>query len=406
MMATRPEGENQMSDQNTSTPTTANTVDTTLPGTELLPVEPKEILNYQQAETEDKQKIEELIREIDLSSTNSILFFGSKAQEQLTVVSDNMLEGVRNKDLGSAGLALNNMVTALKGFDLDLLKEKPGFFARLFGKAKPIAQFINQYEESRQQIDRITDELEQHKTQLLTDITSLDRLYKTSLAYLHSLDLYIAAGEERINRLDNDDIPALETEAKTSEDVLDSQKLRDLRVQRDELERRVHDLRLTRQVAMQGLPSIRLVQENDKGLVNKISSTLVNTVPLWRQQLAQAVTIYRSQQAAETVKSATDLTNELLEKNAENLKTANAEIRTQIERGVFDIESIEKAHRSLIDTIEDTLRITEEGKKARAKAEIKLQTMESELRTTLATSKARAESTTAPVFDSLENDED
>jgi uncharacterized protein YaaN involved in tellurite resistance len=394
-----------MSEQDTTT-VTKNTVDITLPGTELLPVEPKEILSYQQADTADKQKIEELVREIDLSNTNSILFFGSKAQEQLTVVSDNMLEGVRNKDLGSAGQALSNMVTTLKGFDLSQLKEKQGFFARLFGKAKPIVQFINQYEESRLQIDRITDDMEQHKTQLLTDITSLDRLYKTSLDYLHSLDLYIAAGEERINRLDSTEIPALETEAKASEDVLMSQNLRDMRVQRDELERRVHDLKLTRQVAMQGLPSIRLVQENDKGLVNKISSTLVNTVPLWRQQLAQAVTIYRSQQAAETVKAAGDLTNELLEKNAENLKTANAEIRQQIERGVFDIESVEKAHRLLIETIEETLQITEDGKQARAQAEVKLQTMESELRTTLATSKARADSSgTAPVLDRLENQE-
>ncbi len=392
-----------MSEQTKTATETTNAVDVTLPGTELLPVEPKEIISYQQADSNDQQQIEELIREVDLSNTNSILFFGSKAQEQLTIVSDNMLEGVRNKDLGSAGQALNNMVTALKGFDLSQLREKPGFFARLFGKAKPIVQFINQYEESRQQIDRITDDMEHHKTQLLTDITSLDRLYKTSLDYLHSLDLYIAAGEERINRLDNQEIPALQAEAKASEDVLVSQNLRDMRVQRDELERRVHDLKLTRQVAMQGLPSIRLVQENDKGLVNKISSTLVNTVPLWRQQLAQAVTIYRSQQAADTVKAAADLTNELLEKNAENLKTANAEIREQIERGVFDIESVEKAHRSLIDTIEETLQITEDGKKARAQAEVKLQTMESELRTTLATAKARADSGTATVLDSLDN---
>lgn len=394
-----------MSEQENATTVTAKPVDVTLPGTELLPVEPKEILSYQQADATDKQKIEELVREIDLSNSNSILFFGSKAQEQLTVVSDNMLEGVRNKDLGSAGQALNNMVTTLKGFDLSQLKEKQGFFARLLGRAKPIVQFINQYEESRLQIDKITDEMEQHKTQLLTDITSLDRLYTTSLEYLHSLDLYIAAGEERIKRLDTTEIPELESKAKTSDDVLISQQLRDMRVQRDELERRLHDLKLTRQVAMQGLPSIRLVQENDKGLVNKISSTLVNTVPLWRQQLAQAVTIYRSQQAADTVKAASDLTNELLEKNAENLKTANAEIRQQIERGIFDIESVEKAHRSLIDTIEETLQITENGKKARAQAEVKLVTMESELRTTLAASKARADSGTAPVLDKLENQE-
>jgi uncharacterized protein YaaN involved in tellurite resistance len=150
-----------MSEQDTTATVTTDAVDVTLPGTELLPAEPKEILSYQQADTLDKQKIEELIQEIDLSNTNSILFFGSKAQEQLTVVSDNMLEGVRNKDLGSAGLALNNMVTALKGFDLSLLKQKQGFFSRLFGRAKPIVQFINQYEESRLQIDHITDDMEQ-----------------------------------------------------------------------------------------------------------------------------------------------------------------------------------------------------------------------------------------------------
>ena len=394
-----------MSEPESATTATTTPVDIKLPGTELLPEEPKEILSYQQADLTDQQKIEELVREIDLSNSHSILFFGSKAQEQLTIVSDNMLEGVRNKDLGSAGQALNNMVTTLKGFDLSLLKEKQGFFSRLLGRAKPIVQFINQYEEARLQIDTITDEMEQHKTQLLTDITSLDRLYTTSLEYLHSLDLYIAAGEERINRLDTSEIPELENKAKASDDVLISQNLRDMRVQRNELERRLHDLKLTRQVAMQGLPSIRLVQENDKGLVNKIGSTLVNTVPLWRQQLAQAVTIYRSQQAAETVKAASDLTNELLEKNAENLKTANAEIRQQLERGIFDIVSVEKAHRSLIDTIEETLQITEDGKKARAQAEVKLVNMESELRTTLAASKARADSGAAPVLDKLENQE-
>ncbi|MCB1638587.1 MAG: toxic anion resistance protein, partial [Thiothrix sp.] len=158
---------------------------------------------------------------------------------------------------------------------------------------------------------------------------------------------------------------------------------------RDDLERRVHDLRLTRQVAMQSLPSIRLVQENDKTLVNKINSTLINTVPLWKNQLAQAVTIFRMSDAADTVKKATDLTNELLESNAENLRTANAQVRQQMERGVFDIESVRKANNSLIETINDSLRIAEEGKAKRAKAEQEVKTMESELRQALIAAKAR-----------------
>ena len=174
--------------------------------------------------------------------------------------------------------------------------------------------------------------------------------------------------------------------------MVQAQGLRDLRGVRDDLERRVHDLRLTRQVSMQSLPGIRLVQENDKGLVNKINSTLVNTVPLWRQQLAQAVTVYRSGRAAETVKAATDLTNELLQANADNLKQANAQARRQIERGVFDIEVVKQANQSLIATIEESLAIADEGKRARAEATVELQKMEGELRKTLAAASAGSRS--------------
>ena len=177
--------------------------------------------------------------------------------------------------------------------------------------------------------------------------------------------------------------------------MVQAQNLRDLRGARDDLERRVHDLRLTRQVSMQSLPSIRLVQENDKGLINKINSTLVNTVPLWRQQLAQAVTVYRSGQAAETVKAATDLTNELLQANAQNLKQANAEARRQIERGVFDIEVVKQANQTLIETIEESLAIADEGKRARAEATAQLQQMEDELRKSLAAASARIEPATS-----------
>lgn len=177
-----------------------------------------------------------------------------------------------------------------------------------------------------------------------------------------------------------------------SEDMVEAQRLRDLRGVRDDLERRVHDLKLTRQVSMQGLPSIRLVQENDKGLINKISSTLVNTVPLWRQQLAQAVTIYRSAEAADTLRAATDLTNELLRANANNLKSANAEARRQIERGVFDIEVVKQANQTLIETIEESLAIADEGKRARASASRELEQLEANLRRTLTSATARGAS--------------
>jgi len=343
------------------------------------------------APAEDHRQIMALLNELDMKDSNSIIFFGTKAQEQLSTISDRMLEGVRSKDTGPAGGALNDMVTVLRGFDADELNpSRQGFFTRLFGKAKPLVKLIQQYETVRNQIDVITDQLERHKTQLLTDITSLDRLYDANLDYFHTLELYIKAGEEKLRQVGVDTIPALQREVDAAGSVIKAQELRDLRSARDELERRVHDLRLTRQVTLQSLPSIRLVQENDKGLVNKINSTLVNTVPLWRQQLAQAITIYRSGQAAGTVKAATDLTNELLEANAENLQQANVLAREQIERGVFDIETVKKANQTLIATIEDSLRIADEGRRRRQEAATQLAACEAELIKTLAAARARA----------------
>jgi len=339
-----------------------------------------------------------LLNEIDVSNTQSIIFFGSKAQEQLTTISDRMLDGVKNKEIGPAGDDLNEMVATIRGFEVDNLdpNKKQGLIDRLMGKAKPVVRFLQQYEEVRKQIDMITDKLERHKTSLLTDITSLDRLYQANLEYFHMLEDYIAAGEEKLRQLDEVIIPEQARQADTTNEVIAAQNLRDLRAVRDDLERRVHDLRLTRQVSMQGLPTIRLVQENDKGLVNKINSTIVNTVPLWRQQLATAVTIYRSSQAAETVKAATDLTNDLLASNAESLKVANAETRKQLERGVFDIEVIKKANQTLIATIEESLQIADEGKKMRAEAVIQLQECENELRKTLASTQAKTTGVNTP----------
>ncbi len=359
------------------------------PAAAALPQIKDELVAYESATAEERQKIDALMAELDLRDSNSIIFFGSAAQEQLTTVSDNMLDGVKNKDIGGAGDALNNMIVTLRGFDTEGLK-KPGFFARLFGRASHIVKFLQRYEGVRKQIDKISNELDSHKTKLLTDITSLDRLYHANLEYFHDLELYIAAGEEKLAELDKTVIPELEQKAKEAEDVIQAQELRDLRSARDDLERRIHDLRLTRQVTMQGLPSIRLVQENDKGLVNKINSTMTNTIPLWRQQLATAVTIARSQQAAKSVKAATDLTNELLAENAEALKTANAETRRQLERGVFDIEVVKQANQTLIATIEESLQIADDGKRMREEAVTQLQEMETNLRNTLASASARA----------------
>ena len=377
------------------------TVDTSvetpvLPGTELLPDVKFEMVPYEQAEVGEKERIDRLMQEINIADSNSIIFFGSKAQQELTSISDSMLDGVRNKDVGSAGDSLNNMVSVLRGFEVRDFdpNARPGFLARiwtkLFGGITPVAKFIQQYEGVRQQVDVVTDDLEGHKTKLLRDITSLDKLYDANLEYFHNLELYIVAGEEKVKHIDTVMLPEAERKAETEDDVLGAQQLRDVRSARDDLERRVHDLKLTRQVAMQSLPSIRLIQENDKGLVNKINSTLVNTVPLWRQQLAQAVTIFRSAEAAKSVRAASDLTNDLLEKNSENLRTANRTVREELERGVFDVNAVRKANENLIATIEESLEIADEGKRRRVEAEKTLVELEDNLKDTLKSAEAKA----------------
>ena len=332
----------------------------------------------------------------NVDDSRSVLFFGSRAQEQLTSVSDSMLERVRSKDVGQAGQALSEMVLTLRGFDPREGEERAGWLSKLMGKGRDAAGLLQRYDQVAVQIDRITDDLEQHKTELMVDIEALDRLYAANLEYLRTLERYIAAGETRLRELDESRIPSLEKDAAQTQNLLAAQRLRDLRGLRDDLERRLHDLRLTRQVTMQSLPSLRLVQENDKGLVGKITSTLVNTVPLWRQQLAQAVTIQRSRDAAAAVNAATDLTNDLLRANAENLRDANAQARKQMERGVFDIEAVVQANQTLIATVEDSLRIADEGRAARIEATAQLNALEDQLRQSLSSASARERAKKAP----------
>ena len=342
---------------------------------------------------QEQSQLEKAMSELDFDNRTSIIYFGAAAQEELDEISNRMIDGVKNKDTGRVGAVLNEMVSAIKGFDIDEINpnKKLPWYKNLFGGTKPLAKFLQGYEEVRDQIDMIANNLEEHKSTLMRDVVSLDKLYDANLDYFRKLELYIEAGEIKRKELNTEIIPQYEEKAEDSA-MLDIQNLKEIRAFGADLERRVHDLRLSRQVAMQSLPSIRLIQENDKSLINKIASTLVNTVPLWRNQLAQTVTIFRSHESAKALKSANDLTNELLEKNAEGLREANVEIRTQMERGVFDIESIKIANTTLIETLNDSLRIADEGKQTRAKALIELDKTERELKEALLATKAKMES--------------
>ncbi|RII36865.1 toxic anion resistance protein [Pseudooceanicola sediminis] len=358
--------------------------------------------DHDEADLDDDTPLSREIRarmaQIDMSSTQSIVGFGAAAQGELQQISQAMLSDVRNKDAGPAGDSLREIVSTLRGFavsELDVRRDRT-LWERVTGSAAPLARFTARFEGLQSQIDRITDDLLGHEHRLLKDIKALDLLYEKTLGFYDELGLYIAAGTRRLRQLDTQEIPALERAMQDAADrgegaqMQAAQALRDLRGARDDLERRVHDLKLTRQVTMQSLPSIRLVQENDKTLVTRINSTLVNTVPLWESQLAQTITLRRSAEAAGAVRAANDLTNDLLRGNAAQLRQTNRAIRQENERGVFDIEAVKQANDDLIAAIRDSLSIADQGKARRAAAEADLQKMEAELRDTLARARDHA----------------
>lgn len=335
-------------------------------------------------------RVQALVRQIDLADPGSILRFGAEAQNRAATAADAMLGAARNPATGEAGTALSGLLQTLRGFDVTKLSQQPGLVGRLLGRGKAeAASLVTRYESVRGQVEAIGDKLDTHRTGLMEDVERLERLYAATLDWFHSLADYIAAGEAVLARTDAEAIPAAQREAEGQPGSLAPQKLADLRAARDTLDRRVHDLRLTRQVAMQALPSIRLIQDNDRALSAKIQSVLANTVPLWRTQLAQALAIQRMRDASAAIRGATDLTNQLLTANAETLRMANAEARTELERGVFDVEAVKQANAALVATLEDTLRIATEGREARRAATQELALAEQQIRTALLETQAR-----------------
>jgi len=341
---------------------------------------------------EEEAQLQEAMDKLNLNDRNSVIYFGTDAQEKLDDISNRMIDGVQNKDIGAAGDSLNQIVASIRSFDIDALNPNTPvpWYKKLLGSPSSLVTFLEGYEKVRDQIDMVANDLEKHKSQLMKDVVSLDKLYEANLDYFRGLELYIKVGEKKLQELEENIIPEYVSKAE-GEEMMVIQDLKEVRGFRDDLERKVYDLKLSRQVAMQSLPSIRLVQENDKSLMNKITSTLVNTVPLWRNQLAQTITIFRSYDAAKSIKEASDLTNELLEKNADGLREANKEVRQQMERGIYDIESIKKANNTLIATLNDSLKIAQEGKAARVKALEELKETEANLKNTLLSIKAKNE---------------
>ncbi len=327
----------------------------------------------------ERQAIDEFEKQLDVSNPDHVLLFGADAQKKIADFSDAALEAVKTQDTGEVGEMLVNLVTELKGFESDA--EEPKGLRRLFYNANAHMEGMKaRYTKVSGNVENIAASLEQYQVQLLKDVAMFNRLYQQNSDYFRQLTLYIIAGDEKLEQVREGELKALLDKAEASGDAMDAQKANDLAAQCDRFEKKLHDLKLTRQVSMQMAPQIRLLQNNDSLLVERIQSTLSNTLPLWKSQMVLALGLHHSQQALKAQQAVTDMTNELLRKNAETLKMGTIETAKEAERGIVDIETLVQTNQSLIDTINEVMKIQSEGHAKRIEAEKTLYQMENELK--------------------------
>ena len=328
---------------------------------------------------EEKKAIEDFIGQIDVNNTDHVLLFGAEAQKKIADFSDSALATVRTKDTGEVGDMLVKLVSEIKGFNESA--EEPKGLGRLFWNAKKaVSDMKDRYDEVEVNVDEIATALEKHQIQLLKDVAMFNHLYDMNNEYFRELTMYIIAGEKKLSEIRSTTLQELKDKAAQSGDAMDAQRANDLAANCDRFEKKIHDLKLTRQVALQMAPQIRLLQNNDSLLVERIQSTLSNTLPLWKSQMVIALGLHRSQEALKAQTAVTDMTNELLKKNAEKLKVGTIETAREAERGIIDLETLVSTNQSLIDTINEVMAIQDEGRAKRLDAEKQMLTMESELK--------------------------
>ena len=327
----------------------------------------------------ERQAIDSFLNKLDITNPDHVLLFGADAQKKIADFSDTALEAVRTQDTGEVGNMLANLITQLKGFENDA--EEPKGLKKLFASAESrIQRMTASFNKVSTNVESISNSLEGYQAQLLKDVAMFDRLYDQNSAYFRQLTLYIIAGDEMLTRVREGELKELMAKADASGDALDAQKANDLAAQCDRFEKKLHDLKLTRQVSMQMAPQIRLLQNNDSLLVERIQSTLSNTLPLWKSQMVLALGLHNSQQALKAQTAVTNMTNELLRKNAETLKMGTIETAKEAERGIIDIETLVETNQSLIDTINEVMQIQRDGHTKRIEAEKTLYKMEGELK--------------------------
>ena len=329
----------------------------------------------------EKQAVEAFSKKIDLTDSNLILQYGAAAQKNVASFSENALNSVRTKDLGEVGKSLSELVVELKGFGEE--EEKKGLFGLFKKTGSKLEAMKAQYAKVESNVDKIARELEQHQVTLLKDVAMFDQMYELNLKYYKELTMYILAGKKKLEDMRAGELPALKAKAEQSGAQEDAQAYNDMVQMCERFEKKLHDLELTRTISIQMAPQIRLIQNNDTLMTEKIQSTLVNTIPLWKSQMVLALGVAHSQQAADAQKAVTDMTNELLRKNAETLKMSSIEAAKQSERGIVDIETLKTTNESLISTLDEVMRIQQEGRQKRQEAETELRRIENDLKNKL-----------------------
>lgn len=343
------------------------------------PEEIPEDLSENNLTPEEKKMVEDFAKTIDVTNSNVILTYGAAAQQKIAGFSESALKSVRTKDMGEIGEMVSNLVTELRAFSPEE-ESKGGFFSLFKKPANKIAAMKSKYDKAETSVDKICAQLEAHQIQLMKDVAMLDQMYQVNLNYFKELSMYILAGKRRLNEVRTTILPELMEKARQSGLPEDAQAANDMDALCNRFEKKIHDLELTRVISIQMAPQIRLVQGNDTLMTEKIQSTIVNTIPLWKSQMVLALGLSHSLDAMEAQRKVTDLTNDLLKKNADALKTATVETAKESERGIVDMETLRQTNQSLIQTLDEVVKIQDEGRQKRRAAEEELGRLEGELK--------------------------
>jgi len=343
----------------------------------------KPILEETNLSPEEQRMVDNFSSQIDIKNSNMILQYGAGAQKKMADFSETALNNVRTKDMGELGDMLSSVVAELKNFDAE--EESKGIFGFFKKSSNKLEGMKIKYAKAETNVNRICQTLEGHQIQLLKDVAMLDKLYELNKTYFKEISMYILAGKKKLQSVKAKELPELMSRAQTTGLPEDAQAVNDYNAMIDRFEKKIHDLELTRMISIQMAPQIRLIQNNDTLMAEKIQSTIVNTIPLWKSQMVLALGVAHSQQAASAQREVTNMTNELLRKNAETLKMATIETAKESERGIVDIDTLKKTNENLISTLDEVMRIQTEGRKKRADAEVELNRIENELKNKLLT---------------------